>query len=87
MYIEFDLPQGSGGFAAQAINQVINKHLDNWSDQYHIPYKTKIAKYKKRITFDDDQTYAFFALTWNPPTSAHRQWLKYRIVSDLNNKI
>ena len=63
MYIEFRLPQGSGGQAAAYANYLIVKELRAWSDQYRIPYRSKIIKYVKRVTFDDDTAYSFFAMT------------------------
>lgn len=85
MYIEFTLPTGAGGQAAQYVNSLLNRELHKWSDQYNIPYNTKVVKYTKRITFDDDRTYAFFALTWNPQHEKFRSHLlKYRLVEPMN---
>lgn len=86
MYLEFDLPQGAGGQAAAWANQVLNQALHEWSDKYQIPYNTKIVKYKKRITFDEDKFYDFFCLTWQAKTT-HGFWTNYRLITDLNNKI
>ena len=85
MYIEFSLPTGAGGMAAQHANHIINRALHAWSDRYDIPYNTKTVKYFKRITFNDDATYAFFAMTWNPDQTFYAL-SRWRIVSDLNNK-
>jgi hypothetical protein len=85
MYIEFSLPTGSAGMAAQQADYIISRTLAAWSDQYQIPYRSKHVKYFKRITFDDDAHYGFFAMTWNPDRRYH-VLSKWRIVSDLNNK-
>ena len=85
MYIEFSLPQGAAGQAALHANRIITLALHEWSDRYEIPYNTKTIKYTKRITFDDDAHYAFFAMTWNPGKRYHAL-NRWRIVSDLNNK-
>ena len=86
MYIEFSLPTGAGGQAAAHANMIINNHLVEWSQKYQIPYNTKIVKYKKRVTFDADESYSLFALTWN--TEQKFYFLaNWRIVSDLNNKV
>jgi hypothetical protein len=50
MYIEFSLPSGSSGMAAQFVESHISK----------------VIKYKKRVTFANDSDYSFFAMTWNP---------------------
>jgi hypothetical protein len=85
MYIEFQLPNGAAGQAAAHANHVLNYFLHEWSDRYNIPYNTKHHKHYKRITFDKDDHYSLFALTWNPDEKYH--FLnKWRIVSDLNNK-
>ena len=84
MYIEFGLPTGAAGQAALHANAIITRALHEWSDRYQIPYNVKNVKYFKRITFDDDALYPFFAMTWNP---ANKPFLsRWRIVSDLNNK-
>jgi len=85
MYIEFSLPNGSAGQAAAHSNNLITRALHEWSDKYNIPYNTKLIKYTRRITFDDDAHYAFFAMTWNPDKKYHALG-RWRIVSDLNNK-
>lgn len=86
MYIEFDLPRGAAAQAAAHANTIINTELASWSEKYNIPYNTKIVKYKKRVTFDSDESYSLFAMTWNPNKRYHALG-KWRIVSDLNNKI
>jgi hypothetical protein len=85
MYIEFSLPTGAAGQAAAHANHIINRALHEWSDHYDIPYNVKNVKYFKRITFDVDAHYAFFAMTWNPERK-HPALGRWRIVSDLNNK-
>jgi len=85
MYIEFSLPQGAAGQAALHANHIISQALHEWSDRYDIPYNVKNVKYFKRITFDDDAHYAFFAMTWNPDKKFYALG-RWRIVSDLNNK-
>lgn len=85
MYIEFALPSGAGGQAAAYVNSLLNQELHAWSDQYGIPYNTKIHKYTKRVTFDDEETYSFFALTWNPTNKKFRSnLLKFRLVEPMN---
>ena len=85
MYIEFSLPSGAGGMSAQHANHIITRALHEWSDKYNIPYNSKLHKLFKRVTFDDDATYAFFAMTWNPDRKFYAL-SRWRIVSDLNNK-
>jgi hypothetical protein len=83
MYIEFSLPNGPAGAYA---NRLITAALHEWSDRYNIPYNTKLHKLTRRVTFDDDSSYSLFAMTWNPDKKF--QYLgRWRIVSDLNNKI
>ena len=90
MYIEFRLVAGGNGHGAQSAaahaNHIINSALHEWSNKYQIPYNTKIVKYTKRITFDSDESYSLFAMTWNVDQKLHVLG-RWRIVSDLNNKI
>lgn len=85
MYIEFSLPTGTGGMAAQYTNSVLNRNLQAWSAMYHIPYIKKIHKYTVRVTFDDDSHYNFFALTWNPQAEYLQSYLTdYRFIEPMN---
>lgn len=85
MYIEFSLPTGAGGQAAAFVNSLLNRNLHDWSDRYSIPYNKKIHKYSVRITFDDDQHYPFFAMTWAPKTEHFNSYLlNYRFVEPMN---
>jgi hypothetical protein len=85
MYIEFALPTGAGGTAAQYVNSLLNQELHAWSDLYDIPYNTKIVKYTKRVTFDNEELYSFFAMTWNPPNKKFRNnLLNYRLIEPMN---
>lgn len=84
MYIEFRLPQGAGGMGALHCSNAIEQELYNWSTLYNIPYKTKIFRYTKRVTFDDDKHYEFFALTWQPKKQQFAEWLEFRFVEPMN---
>ena len=62
--------------------------LDGWSQRYGVPHRMKVRKNcTVRVTFDDDQSYALFALTWNP--SDERQWrtyfADYRLIEPMKN--
>ena len=85
MYIEFSLPNGAAGQAAAHANHIIIRALHEWSDRYNIPYNTKLHKYTRRITFDDDAHYSLFAMTWNPDRKYYALG-RWRIVDDPNNK-
>lgn len=84
MYIEFCLPTGAGGMAAQYVNSVLNRNLHDWSDQYNIPYNKKMHKWTVRVTFDDEKFYDFFALTWQPKADNLISYLtEYRFVEPM----
>ena len=57
MYIAFDLHN--------IYLPRLNAALHTWSNLYSIPYKTKTVRNIKRVTFDQDETYTFFAMTWD----------------------
>lgn len=71
MYIVFDLTQSKFGLEIYTLNQALHA----WSDQYNIPYNTKFYKSTKRVTFDNEETYSFFAMTWTGP--------EYRLVDPM----
>ena len=87
MYIEFQLPRGAGGpdQASYALS-IVQKKLVLWAAKYRVEYRTKIFKYTLRVTFDSDESYTLFAMTWVPHPE-HPEWTSYRLVTDLNNKI
>lgn len=85
MYIEFQLPTGAGGMAAQYINSVLNRNLHEWSDRYQIAYNKKIHKYTVRVTFDNDDHYTLFAMTWQPTAEQLTSYVKnYRIIEPMS---
>lgn len=96
MYIEFNLPlehldsHSQWGYHSHSqwstALQAINQALHTWSDQYQIPYNTKLVKHTKRITFDSDESYSLFALTWMPDPK-YSKWTNFKLITDLNNKI
>ena len=86
MYIEFTLPTGAGGQTANYALRIILNKVADWATKYSIPYRTKIFKYTFRVTFDEDESYTLFSMTW-VPDSKYPSWTNYRLVTDLNNKI
>ncbi len=89
MYIEFELARRDAlmvGLVSWRAENIIDRELVAWSERYQIAYKTKTVKYRKRVTFDSDESYTLFAMTWNTERK-FRALGKWRIVSDLNNKI
>ena len=87
MYIEFRLPRGAGGSdqASYALS-IVQRKLVLWAVKYNIKYRTKVFKYTLRVTFDSDESYTLFAMTWVPHPE-HQEWTSYRLITDLNNKI
>ena len=87
MYIEFDLlPTGLSAPSDWYHSLlIIQDEMNSWGKRYSIQFREKTIKYKHRVTFDQDQTYSFWAMTWNP--KQNKILAQYCIVSDLNNKI
>jgi hypothetical protein len=85
MYIEFKLPVGTNGTTPAHALDVIRDKLNNWAAKYEVEYKTKLYKYTLRVTFDSDDIYTLFGVTW-VPCSRFPSWTNYRLISDLNNK-
>lgn len=81
MYVEFSIPDDS--YIAGPAFLVIRKRISEWSQKHQIPYTEKTIKQKHRVCFEEDKYYEFFALTF----SRTHDFLQFRIVSDLNNKI
>jgi hypothetical protein len=84
MYLEFALPTGSGGQAAQYAAHLIQQQLEIWAQKYNIKYHKKHWKYTVRVTFDDDAVYSFFAMTWAPDIGEFTSYLlNYRFVEPM----
>ncbi len=86
MYIEFRLPQGAGGMTATYALATLRDRLYNWAAKYKVEFRTKTIKYTLRVTFDSDDLYPLFGLTWMPDPK-YPSWTNYRLVVNLNNKI
>jgi hypothetical protein len=43
----------------------LNAALHAWSDRFAIPYNTKIVRNIKRVTFDQDDSYTLFSVSWD----------------------
>lgn len=76
MYIEFQLPTGAGGMAAQYANGAIGRNLREWAERYDVAYTKKIHKWTVRVTFEDEKNYSLFAMTWNPQSEHMTNYLK-----------
>jgi hypothetical protein len=79
MYVEFELPE----FISGASLLLLRRSILDWAQKYQIPYTEKTIKYTHRVCFESDEFYSFFAMTY--PQTEH--FLRYRIITDLNNKI
>ena len=75
MYIEFTLPTGAGGMAAEYVHRKLTKLISDWAQKYNVAYRTKIHKYTMRLTFDDEKFYHFFILTWKPKSEDFGSYL------------
>ena len=83
MYIEFTLPTGATGLAAQHANAAISTALVIWAEKYNVAYVKKHIKYCVRVTFEDENLYSHFVLTWNP---AQNHQLKFRLIEPMETR-
>ena len=74
MYIEFRLPTGAGGMAAGHAAHFIRKEIATWAEKYSIPYNTKVHKYTLRLSFESEDAYTHFQLSWNPNMDAANRY-------------
>ena len=82
MYLEFRIQDNVPRMVIARAHAAIGTNLAEWAEKYNIRYRQKIHKHTLRVTFNEDESYTLFALTWVAP-----EWTTYRLVSDLNNKI
>lgn len=66
MIIEFRLPNGAGGMAAGHASAQLKKKIKVWAEQHNNPvYNAGVAMpYRYHLTFEDEQNYTLFALTF-----------------------
>ena len=62
MYIEFQLPKDGGYTATLGAYKIA---VARWARKQEIKYVDKTIKFKYRITFDRDEHYTIFSLTWD----------------------
>ena len=62
MYLEFQQPNDGGYSATLAAYKIA---ISRWAIKQGINYVDKNIKYKYRVTFDRDEHYTIFTLTWN----------------------
>ena len=86
MYIEVRLPQGASGGTATYALAMLGDKLCEWAAKYQVEYRTKIYKYTLRVTFDSDDLYTLFGLTW-VVDSEYPSWTNYHLITDLKHKI
>jgi len=63
VYIEFELPT-NGYHSMLAAHKMA---VAAWAKKQEIKYVDKNIKFKYRVTFDQDEHYTIFTLTWDWP--------------------
>ena len=84
MYIEFTLPTGAGGLAAQHALSFIIKDLNAWSKKYDIRYARKIVKYTIRVFLPGSESYTLFGLTFDSVRSSTFASSRWRFVEPMD---
>lgn len=65
MHIEFQLPTGAAGMAAQHRAYHIRRQLKEWAMQHNIEYTTSLGKrWRMHLHFTKEQDYTLFTLSW-----------------------
>jgi hypothetical protein len=70
MYVEFQLPKDGGYHATLA---AYKSAVACWAIEQGVKFADKNIKYKYRVTFDSDEHYTVFSLTW-------KSALEYKII-------
>lgn len=74
--IEFDLPTGAGGMAAQMARSFLLKRLRQFKEDYKFEFHHNTNGYMLEVWFDDDKAYTIFVLTFDRDDG----WRSYRLV-------
>ena len=75
MYLEFALSANS--------LRTLSTELHDWAAKYNIQYRQKIIRLTLRVTFDSDEYYTLFAMTWNP---GQNKLLKYSLIEPMKTR-
>lgn len=88
MYIAFKLPRDLGVAGYDFVDQELELSISDWAQRYQITdWRTKNFKFVKRLTFDKDDTYSLFMLTWQEHLQFFSEFYRPQLIVDLNNKI
>lgn len=79
--LEFDLPSGGGGMAAQMARYKILKKFKELQDTHHIQYKSMTVGYKLEVWFENEEDYMIFFLAYNPKDD----WRQFRVIEKTVN--
>lgn len=78
MYLQFSLDWPDN------VCVVLMQELERWAQQYQAgTYRTKIWKKTLRVTFDNEQMYSAFVLSWN---TNHHDMFKYRMIEPMQTR-
>jgi hypothetical protein len=83
MYIEFQLLNDKQDCPVNYVLAMIHTNLIAWAKKYNIEYRTKAFKHTLRVTFDSDQQYTLFSMTWN---LSQNKWLEYRLIEPMKTR-
>jgi hypothetical protein len=89
MYIEFQLPPlNNGSYYSRSLAEIC-RAIDNWSMKYRMLYTEQLSGEVYRIQFEDEDTYSFFCITWDPvPRMNSTNWDKISVIdADLPEKL
>ena len=74
--IEFSLPGGGGGMAAQMARGLLLRRLRKFRDDYKFDFVCNTEGYILQVWFKDERAYTVFSLTYDTKDG----WREYRIV-------
>ena len=74
--LEFDLPSGGGGMAAQMARYKILKKFKELQDKHNLQYRSMTVGYKLEVWFENDEDYVIFFLAYDPKDD----WRKFRYI-------
>ena len=76
LIIEFDLPMGAGGMAAQMARSLILQRMSRFRKEHKIDFHYHTQGYTLQVWFDKESEYTLFALTYDEKDD----WRPYRLV-------
>lgn len=76
MYLQWPLPRDTHTHAGVIIAELAAS-IQDWAEKHGVGYTQKLSRHGFRVSFDRDQDFTLFVMSWQPPDDD--RWYQYEI--------